>query len=503
MLKLIKRIISPPSVRLNLMIVCEVVLLLSLSLAVMFFFARQALRQEAMQDAEQTLEGTVQHIDNILLSVEQAADNVYEELSAHLDQPDRMTTYCRRLVECNPHVVGCAVAFKPYYYKDREQFMTYVHRKDDGTANRQHAELVTTSSFGSRPYTEQVWYTDPISTGRMWWTDPLEEEEDEGVTLSFCLPIFDQGHECVGVMAVDLSVDLLSQIVQAAKPSPNSYSVLLGRDGSYIVHPDSLKLAGQTVFSLIENVADPSVREVSELMLAGESGYRPFRLNDKDWYVFYRPFMRSNILGSATEKLGWSVGVVYPEDDIFGVYNRLLCYVLVISVVGLLLFFLLCRIVTRQQLKPLKQLTRSTQRIAEGHYEEAIPDTQRDDEIGQLQENFQRMQHSLASHVSELEQLTATLQDRSKVLQKAYGQIQEADRMKTKFLHYMTNQMTLPTDIIDKSVTTLCNNYQGASVKEVAREVDTINQQSEVILDLLDHMLNAADSESGKEEAYE
>ena len=114
----ISRIVIPQtSLRLNLMVVCETVLLLLLSLSVLLYFSRQALKDEAFRDAEESLEGTVQHVDNILLSVEQTAYNIYEDLQYHLDEPDRMSIYCREAVENNPYVVGCAVAFVPNYYR--------------------------------------------------------------------------------------------------------------------------------------------------------------------------------------------------------------------------------------------------------------------------------------------------------------------------------------------------------------------------------------------------
>ena len=69
--------ISPASLKLNLTVVSETLLLLVVSLAVMMYFSLHAIKQEAMQDAEQTLAGTVQNIDNLLLSIEQTSDNVY------------------------------------------------------------------------------------------------------------------------------------------------------------------------------------------------------------------------------------------------------------------------------------------------------------------------------------------------------------------------------------------------------------------------------------------
>lgn len=504
MLKLPKIINKTLSVRLSLMVVCEIALLLLVSLAVMFHFSRQALKQEAKLNAEQTLEGTVQHIDNILLSMEQSAGNIYWDLLAHLDEPERMYIYSRRLVECNPYIVGCAIVFKPYYYKDRESFMVYVHRKGNSVMTDEASELITSETFGSRPYTEQVWYTEPMKTGRAYWTDPLKnnDTEDEALT-TFCLPIYDRSEECVGVLAVDLSIGLLSQIILDIKPSANGYSVLLGRNGSYIVHPDSNKLKHQTVFTQTEGGADPSVREVGEAMVAGETGLKSFRMNNRDWYVFYKPFKRTEVPGRAMDNLNWSVGVVYPEDDIFGEYNRLPYYVLTIAVLGLLLIFILCRMITHHQLEPLQMLTHSARRIAAGHYDETVPDTRREDEVGLLQEHFLQMQQSLAAHITELEQLTTTLQERGEVLREAYNRAQEASRMKTAFLHHMTNQMVAPSDAINNSVSNLCNNYQELSLQEADHEVENIQQQSKAIIDLVNTLIRTAENETGKEAAHE
>ena len=519
MLKLSKITLPRTSIRLNVTVVCEIVLLLFLSLTVLLYFSRQGLKEETFQDAEETLEGTVQHIDNILMSVEQTAYNVYQELQGHLNEPDRMETYCREIIENNPYVTGCAIAFTPYYYKGQELFMTYVHQKVSAEGG---STLVTANTFGNRPYTQQKWYTAPLKTGHACWTDPLPEEEDEGVTLSLCLPIYAKHakaearskQDILGVMAVDVPISLLSQIILAMKPLPNCYSLLLGHNGSYIVHPDTKKLMRQeTVFDLEANGADVSVRQVAEAMLAGKSGYKSFRMDGEDWYIFYKPFQRSwstkaaelgaKEFGIPMEKLGWSAGLVYLKDDIVGEYNFLVYLVLAITIAGVLVFFFLCRMVVRQQMRPLRMLNKSAQRIIEGHYHEEVPYTQREDEIGQLQNHFLQMQQSLASKSDELEQLTATLTKRSEELQKAYGQTKGSDRMKTTFLHYMTNQMTVPSDLIERSVTKLSNNYATMTAAEAEYEVGVIKKQGEIILDLLDHMVEALEIEKEEEERKE
>ena len=75
----------------------------------MFHFSRKALKQEALEGAGQTLEATVQRIDNILLSVEQASGNIYWKIIYCFDQPNKIEEYRSKLVERNPYISKCVI----------------------------------------------------------------------------------------------------------------------------------------------------------------------------------------------------------------------------------------------------------------------------------------------------------------------------------------------------------------------------------------------------------
>lgn len=484
------------SVRLSLMVVSAMAILLMASLVVMLHFSRKAVKEEALQKAAQTLEGTVQQIDNILLSVEQASGNIFFALLPYLNEPDKIFEYSRRLVASNPYVTGCAIAMKPYYYKDRELFMAYVYR----SANRTDAPLIESETFGNCPYTEQAWYSGPMASGKPGWLNPLKGMDfDTAPITTFCLPIPGPDGKPVAVIGVDVSLSLLSHIVLATKASPNSYCTLLADDGSFIVHPDSSKLLHHTVFTQMDKMSDTTMKEAAEAMVSGETGYREFRMAGKDYYIFYKPFKRAAVRGRSMEELKWSAGIIYPEDDIFGEYNRLLYYVLAIAIVGLIVLFVLSRAIIHKQLIPLRLLTASAQRIARGNYNEKIPDSHQQDEIGRLQDHFQLMQQSLAANISELEQLTATLQERGEELNTAYERVRQADRMKTVFLHNMSDQMEEPAKAIMADVNALCDSSRRMDKDEVVRLTDDIGKQGEAIADLLDNLLRVSDEETNKE----
>ena len=138
-------------------------------------------------------------------------------------------------------------------------------------------------------------------------------------------------------------------------------------------------------------------------------------------------------------------------------------------------------------------MSKSAQRISEGYYEEPIPDSRQQDEVGRLQKHFQQMQKSLSSHVDEMNRLTMTLRERGEELQETYEQAQEADRMKTNFLYNMTNQMTSPVSVIFSNVKTINTHYSDLTEEVTGMLVDEIQHQGEKITSLLNQLI--ADSE--------
>ena len=234
------------SLRISLKVVPAMAILLLGSLLAMLYYSRSTVKQEALQKASQTLEGTVQRIDNLLLSVEQSTGNILINLFPHLDNPDMMPTYSRLIVETNPYINGCSIAFKEGFYKGRKHFMTSAHREDCENTDYSNSPIVE-SVTNDDSYSEQPWFAETMASGKVGWTHHLTANDaTEEPVVTFCAPLIGYDHKPVGVIGVDLSLSLLSHIVEAAKPSAHSYCALLDKDGSYVVHPNEEKLIHQS-----------------------------------------------------------------------------------------------------------------------------------------------------------------------------------------------------------------------------------------------------------------
>ena len=382
--------------RLSLWIVMFAAAIFIISVGYMFSESREAVRNEAISHATEVLNSTALRVNNILENVEVATRNIDWLVGRHLDAPDSMFVYSRRILVNNPYLDGCSIAFEPYYFKEKGQYFSAFSLNENGT--------ITTVQEGSNMYQYfyMDWYLLPRMMNKPVWTEPFNDYNPESIAssqtiTSYTKPLTDKNGDVVGVISVDLALEWLSQTISSVKPYPNSYSIMLGRSGTFFVHPDSTKRSLQTIFTETMEKPNPKLTALGKAMLAGEEGMMELKMDGRDSYVFYKP------LGNT----GWSTAIVCPESDIFGGYNRLLNVVIILIIIGLLLMLLAFSRIFTHMLQPLSQLAKQAETIASGKFDENLPVTDRIDEIGKLSNSFRYMQTSLVNYIDELTRTTA------------------------------------------------------------------------------------------------
>lgn len=172
-------------------------------------------------------------------------------------------------------------------------------------------------------------------------------------------------------------------------------------------------------------------------------------------------------------------------------YYDLPCFPLAAAAICLLVLLVVCWHVVSYHLRPLGILAESAQRMAEGHLDERVPDSGHKDEIGQLQNSFVAMQHSLADYISDMQQKREALSQQNEKLQAAYEQAKEADIVKERFLSNMTEQMTRSVSSITTTTETICDKYKDLSKADMVKLQIQILNDTETITLLLNKMLNA------------
>ena len=393
--EILKYIRRKLSIRVSLWVVLFATIIFTVALGFLFFQSREAVRQEAISHASQILDKTSLRVEGILNRVEVASNMTKWLVLRHPDKADSMFVYSRSMLANNPDFYNCSIAFEPYYFKDKGRYFS-AYTKHIGDSLR-----TIQGGSDSYQYFFTDWYLMSTLLDKPSWTEPYMDLDvatntSEMVT-SYCQTIKNKDGQKIGVINTSLSISWLSNTISAIKPYPNSYSIMIGRGGTYFVHPDSTKITRQTIFTQTLEHPDTAMVALGHAMQRGEEGMKHMNIDGKDCYVFYKP------LGNT----GCSMAIVCPEKDIFGGFDRLRRSVMAIVITGLLLMlFLFIRIITRE-LSPLRRLAHEAETIASGHFDAELPNFERIDEIGQLSQSFGNMQQSLVKYIEELKETTA------------------------------------------------------------------------------------------------
>ena len=393
--EILKYIRRKLSIRVSLWVVLFAAIIFTVALGFLFFQSREAVRQEAISHASQILDKTSLRVEGILNRVEVASNMTKWLVLRHPDKADSMFVYSRSMLANNPDFYNCSIAFEPYYFKDKGRYFS-AYTKHIGDSLR-----TIQGGSDSYQYFFTDWYLMSTLLDKPSWTEPYMDLDvatntSEMVT-SYCQTIKNKDGQKIGVINTSLSISWLSNTISATKPYPNSYSIMIGRGGTYFVHPDSTKITRQTIFTQTLEHPDTAMVALGHAMQRGEEGMKHMNIDGKDCYVFYKP------LGNT----GCSMAIVCPEKDIFSGFDRLRRSVMAIVITGLLLMlFLFIRIITRE-LSPLRRLAHEAETIASGHFDAELPNFERIDEIGQLSQSFGNMQQSLVKYIEELKETTA------------------------------------------------------------------------------------------------
>ena len=469
------------SAKLSLSILLLAIPIFVLSLGILFVQSRNIIKKEAMEHAKSLLNTTMQRLDRNMMAVETATDIYDWEITENL-QPDSLLALTRRVVTRNPHVDGCSISMEPDVFPQiGRYFSVYTVRETD---------TITSVIEQEYEYFEKIWYKTPHNLNKPCWVTYFDESDSleltiSGLIASYGKPIYSSDNQFIGVISSDISLIRLSKYITAEKPYPNSYFMMLGKEGHYFIHPDSTKLFTHTIFDDVDPREQADLIALGHEMTAGNQGSMAVVIDGTPCLVCYQPM-------HGTE---WSLAIVCPESDILNDYHALANIIALLIALGLLLILIFCHRVVAHAIRPINQLLTKTQTIASGNYEVHIPKSNRNDVVGRLQNSFATMLQSLNFHMGSIRYTAEQTENRNQELLQAMRLAEEADRNKTTFIQNVTHQIRTPLNIImgfsqvlrdDVKTSTSINS--GISEEEMNNVTDTMKHNAR-ILERMVHML--------------
>ena len=210
-----------------------------------------------------------------------------------------------------------------------------------------------------------------------YWDVFSEAGESRKFMTSMSVPVKLDG-KYVGIVAVDITMDALQDIVNRINPMKNSYGVLISNDGVLISHPDTSLIGENIAEAMTEFEAKHDLRD----KIKNGKGFA-FRDLDttlnKEVYIAIEPV---NIGRTSTP---WALGLVVPVDVITAQADNNLIISGLVALLGLILLSSLIYLIAVRISKPIGLATNRLKRIELGDIH-GIDDIEinRLDEIGDM-----------------------------------------------------------------------------------------------------------------------
>jgi len=364
--------------------------------AIQYSYTRYMVENTTRENAQLLAENAVNEIEKVIRPVEMIPENLAWMMESNVLSEDSIYSFLEKLVRNNPAIYASAIAFEPGISRQGiHYFAPYAHRE---------GKNIHTTQLGSSTYDYFImdWYQIPATLRIPYWSEPyFDTGGAEALLSTYSVPFYlsKNGKKVFGgIITIDISLEWLTKIVNSVKIFKTGYAFLISSTGVFVTHPNSEYIMNQSIFALAKEVSIPKLREIGRTMIHGKNGYTSVKSPEGEKTWIYYTFLPST---------KWSLGVVFPHNEMYSDIRQLTVLILLLSAIGLgLLVFFTVRIINKQ-LNPLAKFAHSARVIAEGNFDVELPKIESGIEMKELHDSFEFMQKELADYVINLKETTS------------------------------------------------------------------------------------------------
>lgn len=379
--------------RLSLNLIGTTAILFLLANLLVGLFSYVSIYNAATKEAQTSLELNFQDIEKMLTDVEATTRSSVWLLEKFHDSDSTLIDIAEHLIISDTNIVSCSIGFEPFEYRNNLQyFCPFAYFDDNGET---HTRIMGSDDYD---YHLMDWYLIPKLLGKPYWSEPSLDTDGSGrLVASYSIPLYNLYGLFFGVIKADIDLQWLTDKVQSIRPYENSYTILAGRNASYISHPDKSKLLTETLFSTAFQNKDKNLRKLADDMVSGKQGVVRIKLGDIRGIAVYGPLQN-----------GWSGASVCTYDDIFNGATKSLLMALLVAVLGLVGLYYSNKKIINRSAQPITEIAYAALNIGQGNFKAKIPSTDNDDELRRLSDSLKYMENTINNYISELRSTTAS-----------------------------------------------------------------------------------------------
>ena len=336
----------------------------------------------------------------------------------------------------------------------------------------------TSNGFKEMHNADKAWYKQTMTgTQDSFMSSPVVSQATGKIIVNSIAVARDNAGKPVSMILAAIYVQSVMDKVQAWKLGEQGYSLLISKEGVYIVNPDEDAIMKKN----ISQESDPAIVELGQKMLSGSDGVFYFTSAEGEKMIaFYTP-IRST---------GWGMATIAYEDELFAPVSNMLKIMAGISLILLVLISVGIWITVNKVMSPLSVMMEEMRLLSQGDFRERPSQVSSSDELGllanavrEMRKNVSKVMRSVNSSAESLsgsaEELNATTEQSSlaanqvaqSIVKVAEGTSQQLDAV---------NATSSAIEHLNESIQTMA--ADAAAAAEKSRQASDIAREGEVTL---------------------
>ncbi|SHH26611.1 methyl-accepting chemotaxis protein [Tepidibacter thalassicus] len=240
----------------------------------------------------------------------------------------------------------------------------------------------------------KVWYQKAVENESAIFTDVYEDLVTGNLTITCAVPVYENENNLVGVIGIDVSLDVLSKKISSIKVGEKGYVCIVDSNKKFVSHKNIEKI-GQEV----------SVPEIRKILDNTKDGYVEYKLKESDGSISKKIAAYTRI-----PELGWTVFSAVHVDEIKKETSPILFNTILITLISLIIASAIGIGYINNITKPIEIIVKDMDRVKNGDLT-VQTNVKSNDEIGVLADNFNIMIENVKALLSDAKDVSEEVMD--------------------------------------------------------------------------------------------
>lgn len=353
------------------------------------------------------------------------------------------------------------------YYSDVVKSLDAIKKTDKDVAmvwvaSEKGNFLIGTGNVLSKPdfnLHERPWYKPAIAAGGVYYTDPYMDQVFGKVILSVMIEVKD-GPNVSGIVAIDLFLDALPEIMKSYKIGESGHTILLAPDGTIIYHPNQKYVIKEKLPAM-----EGSLGVIGKKMIAGEKGLQSAVVDNEEQYIGYAPVPIAK----------WSIATVTAKKEIYQQVNEFFANITVYFIIAVIVLVSLMYFVLRYMLKDLPYLSEVIKTIGTGDFTSRLS-INSNDELGIIAQEMNKMLDSICQIIRKVNEVAEKLTASSEELTTSVSQSAQAATQVAESISQVAGGAENQVKVVDGTAVVV--EHMSAGIRHAANNTGHVAESS-------------------------